>query len=168
MYMRQPARLMELQHLAATTVFWATVYMMADPLSIAANIAGLVAIVGKVVEISHALCGLVTPQQQFLKRLVEQVTDFHIVLGDLQKHSPRSTSTEEQQALWKVSTRCEKTVVELCARLTTLRNLFEQGAVQRLWSASKIKATLSDVEDLRKDLTLSKLTLSIALNLRIA
>lgn len=140
---------------------------MADPLSIAANIAGLVAVVGKVVEISHALCTVVSPQQQFLKRLVEQVTDFHIVLGDLHKNSPLSTSTEEQKALRDVSTRCGKTAVQLCARLTTLRLLFEQSTVQRLWSAARIKTLLGDVENLRRELSLSKETLSIALHLRI-
>ncbi|KAK3192758.1 hypothetical protein K4F52_001114 [Lecanicillium sp. MT-2017a] len=142
---------------------------MADPLSIAASIAGLVAIVGKVVEISHALCNQVTPQLQLLKRLVEQITDFHIVLSDLNKnYSPHALTADEQSALRQVSMRCEKTLIDLCDRLTTLRIIFAQGTAQRWWSAAKIKTALRDVEELRTDLAVSKLTLSIALNLRIA
>ncbi|PNP73509.1 hypothetical protein FNYG_13159 [Fusarium nygamai] len=137
-----------------------------DPLSVAASVAGLIALVAKAAEIARELYNTVKQKSRILKSLADDLAIFHAVLGDLRSRLADGGNEEEQGALKSVSASCERTVRKLQEHLISLREMSSKNLAHRLYSHSKYKATMAEIEEMREDLAAFKLTLNIAIHLR--
>lgn len=138
-----------------------------DPLSIAASVAGLIALVGKVAEISRELYASVQKKPQLLKRLADELDTFQVVLVELRCLLANGRKADDQDALKRVSSSCEQTMRSLQHHLATLRDMFSKGPLTRLLSRSKFVEVMSEMATMTDDLAAYKLTLNIALQLRV-
>jgi hypothetical protein len=137
-----------------------------DPLSVAASVAGLIALVAKAAEIARELYNTVKQKSRILKSLADGLAIFHAVLGDLGSRLADGGNEEEQGALKSVSASCQRTVCKLQEHLISLREMSSKNLAHRLYSHSKYKATMDEIEEMREDLAAFKLTLNIAIHLR--
>ena len=136
-----------------------------DPLSVAASIAGLVALVGKTAEISRELYSSVKKNPELLKRLTDELETFQGVLGELESRlaDADGDNEDERGQLKAVSANCESTLRKLQHRLISLRDMFSKNFVGRLRLRPKFMTMIGEVAEMREDLMSFKLTLSIAL-----
>ncbi|KAJ6444977.1 DNA-directed RNA polymerase [Purpureocillium lavendulum] len=137
-----------------------------DPLSIAASVAGLIALVGKVAEVSRGIYTSVQKQPQLLARLTSELETFHAVLVELRCYL-RDDEDGDQGALKGVSVGCKETMTSLDRHLTSLHEMFTMGRLDRLLSRSRFLELMSDIETATGSLHTYKQSLTIALQLRI-
>jgi len=137
-----------------------------DPLSIAASVAGLIALVGKVAEVSRELYLSVQKGPQLLARLTDELDTFHAVLVELRCHL-RDEGDVDRDALRSVSVSCDETVQSLEQQLNSLREMFTKGRLTRLLSRSRFTELMSDIEVATGRLYAYKQSLTVALQLRV-
>ncbi|KAH7110760.1 hypothetical protein EDB81DRAFT_831581 [Dactylonectria macrodidyma] len=137
-----------------------------DPLSIAASVAGLIALVGKVAEVSRELYLSVQKGPQLLARLTDELDTFHAVLVELRYHL-QDEGDGDRDALRSVSVSCDETVQSLEQQLNSLREMFTKGRLTRLLSRSRFTELMSDIEAATGRLYAYKQSLTVALQLRV-
>jgi len=133
-----------------------------DPLSIAASTTSLVLFASEVSNLAKDLYFAVKQKPELLRRISDEIYQLQLVLLHVGQYCQGANSG----SLAAVFGSCEGTLRAIQTRLTSLRALFSQGTLSRLLAFRKFKDEMKEIEELRKHLESSKVTLGIALQVR--
>lgn len=138
-----------------------------DPLSLAASVAGLIAVVGKAAEISQSLYKSVKKNPQLLKRLADELDTFQKFLVELRQHIGQDAAPDgDPDALRMASSACYDTVEALRDHLVSLQEMFSKTTLRRMLSRSKFVDVMEEIDIMTDALSAHKLTLSTAMHLK--
>ncbi|KAM0717808.1 hypothetical protein Q7P37_006140 [Cladosporium fusiforme] len=146
---------------------------MADPLSIAASIAGLLGLAGQVADgvlKLREMCATMSNAPKELSTLCSRMDIIRNLLEEaghpLQQLSPHDV---DKTSVQKVFTQCEDLRYKIAARVTDLnaRIQNDKTAAVKFWLKKKeIKEMLSDVEQCKTDLILARQTIEATISCR--
>jgi len=137
---------------------------MADPLSVAASIAGLI---GLAVQASALVSSIVAQNSNRMKQIVEmgqEITSFYAVLGELQGQLDTSTTTVSSAAgLDLVLGGCMRTLTSVRQILQEIHQSLNGGYFGRVAAHVTFSGKMKNMETYRDLLEKYKATLSVAL-----
>ena len=142
---------------------------MADPLSIAASVAGLLSLAVQTSQLITSVVSEVKGRQAGLVSIGQEVTSFYLVLHDLDSQLSRSSNVaatanyRNTEGLNTLMTGCKRTLQSIQDLLSQIRDGYTKGGLSKVQAQFTYSSKMKSLEGLRGLLDKYKATLSIAL-----
>jgi hypothetical protein len=143
---------------------------MADPLSIAAGVAGLITLATQTTQLITTIASESKARQAELIAIGQEVTFFFLVLSDLESQLPKSnnvsvatSNNQDSAGLDALLAGCKRTLQSIQDLLLQIRDGFAKGGLSKMQTQLTYSSKMKSLERLRGLLDKYKATLSIAL-----
>jgi Fungal N-terminal domain of STAND proteins len=137
---------------------------MADPLSIAASIAGLLTIAAQTAQLISSIIAEVKGRKAELVEIGQEITSFYVVLGQLQGQIDKDAApSSSNQSLEAILAGCIRTLQSIQNALSQIRAGYAKGSISKVRAHITYPAKMKSLTSYRDLLDKYKGTLSIAL-----
>jgi hypothetical protein len=141
---------------------------MADPLSIAASVAGLLSLAVQTSQLITSVVSEVKGRQAGLLAIGQELASFYLVLNDLESQLSRgnvaaAANNRNPEGLNALLTGCKRTLQSIQDLLSQIRDGHQKGGLSKVQAQFTYSSKMKSLEGLRGLLDKYKATLSIAL-----
>jgi hypothetical protein len=139
---------------------------MADPLSIAASVAGLLTLAAQTTKLIASIVSDIKNRQAELISIGLEISSFYLVLHELERRLNETTNTTSNERLDAVLAGCKRTLQSIQDLLTKIRDGPGKGGLRKIQGQLTYGSKMKSLEGLRALLDKYKATLNIALVLQ--